>query len=250
MNIFPRSAVSLPLVDKLPIFSLPCRRVSVMAKSAKSMLANSVGIRLIVRVPLWAVCLVAILFARASFSDILRASHGHQVVGIDAASMPARRFNAVAARIYFTAKYSVEAMPTSLEVKLRTAALAWPAFSILGPSNAFRWYDLQLKQGSLFPAVAVQVISNKKDYAFQAPVLTSWYRVQFTIWAQPDSAATDAVLQAILGFLMQFNATGNPGQNAYAPNFMLNNLTGMEPALQPPVFKRVADFMMYSNDSL
>lgn len=143
-------------------------------------------------------------------------------------------------------------MPTALEAKLFAAAQAYPGFSILGTSP-FRWYDLMLREGSAFPAIVAQVIDNPKTYSYTAPVLTSWYRVQFTIWALPDSAATNDVLQVLLGFLVQFNAVGIPRLGSAGlpyPNLVLNNRPGIEERLEPPVYKRIVDVRVYNNDSL
>ena len=91
-------------------------------------------------------------------------------------------------------------MPTtvlSLQQKLFTGAQAYsPISSILASANYFRWYDSVLPQTPTInnlPAVVVQQINNPKDYSFTGRITTSWYLMQFTIWATPDSAAANAV---------------------------------------------------------
>lgn len=141
--------------------------------------------------------------------------------------------------------------PTYIKAKLFAGVQAFEplATMLTGPGSKLRWYDLQLDQDTLFPAVTVQVITNPKMYGFQSRVTTSWYRVQFTIWAQPDSAAADQVAVTMYNFLDQFNSIGIPGLSQY-PCIVEGGPEGSESQLNPPVYKRVIQAMIFNNDTI
>ena len=137
----------------------------------------------------------------------------------------------------------------TIQQKLFTGAQAFAPLANLLGSAPFRWYDTQLRQGSAFPAVVVTQISNPKNYAFQSRVTTSWYRMQFDLWAQPDSAATGQLAMALFAFLDQFNAIGIAGLSQY-PNLVVGDRGGIEPNLEPPVYRRTIDVRMFNNDTI
>lgn len=142
------------------------------------------------------------------------------------------------------------ATPLSIQEKLFAAAQAYAPLVGFLAGPPFRWYDTQLRQGTTFPAVVVTQVSNPKMYGFQARVTTSWYRMQFDIWAQPDSAATDHVAFALFDFFDQLNLIGVPNLSQY-PNLVDNGGRGeLEPNLEPPVYKRTCDVRMFNNDAI
>lgn len=139
-------------------------------------------------------------------------------------------------------------MSTPIEVKLVQAAAANSGLSGLLGSAPFRWYDTQLAQGSAFPAVAAQVISATKLYVFEGRPSLSRYRVQFTIWGGQNAGGRDAADQtrdALFAFLDSFSATA-PGQY---PNQVVMDRRALYFQADPPIFQRVIDAMIYSDDS-
>ncbi len=141
-------------------------------------------------------------------------------------------------------------MAQTLQQKLFAGAQAFPQLAAILGASPFRWYDTQLRQGTAFPAVVVTQISNPKVYAFQARVWTSWYRMQFDVWAVPDSAAADAVIGIMLAFFAQFNAIGIPGLSQY-PNLVEDAGRGsLQASLEPPVYKRTVEVRIFNNDTI
>ena len=140
-----------------------------------------------------------------------------------------------------------------LKAKIYAAASVYaPLTSLLGAPPNMRWYDTQLRQGSLFPAVVVQIVSNPQSYAFQAPLPTSFARVQFTVWAQPDSVAADNVADALYSFFADFNAYLPAGSKPlpYYANLVVGDREALVPKLEPPVFQRIIDVQMFNNSTV
>lgn len=141
-------------------------------------------------------------------------------------------------------------MPTSLKAKLFAAAKVDAGLSALLGSAPFRWYDVQLRQGSAFPAVEVMLISNPRTYVMAGRLPTGWSRVQFTIFGLgADSQNADLVAQALVNFLATFDAVGIPGLAVY-PNQVVGDRDAGMAATQPLTFMRVIDVMIFSNDSV
>lgn len=147
--------------------------------------------------------------------------------------------------------------PVYIKAKIFAAASSYAPLVALLKNGAgkFRWYDTQLDQGSEFPAVVVQVISNPKDYAFQNPVTTSWYRVQFTIWDHAvvgqtgvSSGSVDVVFQNMLAFFAQLNLIGIPELRCY-PNLVMGSREGLDASLEPPAYLRTVDVRMFNLDT-
>lgn len=144
---------------------------------------------------------------------------------------------------------------TSLEVKLRTSALAYPDLATLLTNSPaiprfpdFRWYDTQLLQGTVFPAIVVQLIAGSQMYGFARRLSTGFSRMQFTVWdTDPERARTiEATLYA---FLDQFSAYGLPGLSQYSNNVVLTR-QGMYPQSQPPQFWRINDVNIFENTAV
>jgi len=139
-------------------------------------------------------------------------------------------------------------MSTTLEVKLRTTASAFaPLIALLGTSP-FRWYDTQLVQGSVFPAIVALLVSDPKSYYLGGRMNTSFARVQFTIW-DTDAERGRSVEAALYDFLDVFNASGAPADRA-KPNYVVGARGGMYPQTQPPQFQRIIDAKIFNNDTL
>jgi hypothetical protein len=144
----------------------------------------------------------------------------------------------------------------SLEVKLRTAALAYPDLVALltnVPSVPqfpdFRWYSIQLLQGTKFPAVVVQLVSGGQSYSNYQRLSTSFNRVQFTIW-DTDSDRGRQVEQVLYSFLDVFNPAGLRSDLTGAPNFVILTRAGMYPTPNPPQFWRTNDAMIFDNTAV
>jgi hypothetical protein len=143
-------------------------------------------------------------------------------------------------------------MATDLKERIRLAAIATPALTAVLGTNPFRWYDTRLVQGSAFPAVVAQVISNVKSYVFGGRLPNSHSRVQFTLWAQNTSAGITALgnLERTVGtFLDSLNLIGISGLLQY-PNRIVLARDGFVPTPEPGNSLRLIDVMMASNDSL
>jgi hypothetical protein len=143
-------------------------------------------------------------------------------------------------------------MATPLKDKIRAAAIATPAFTALLGTSPFRWYDIQLNQGSQFPAVVVQIISGAPAYVMAGRLQCSTTRVQFTLWGQNNAtgvAFLASLESALLTFLDQLNLIGIAGLVQY-PNLVVGSRDGFVAIPQPGNPLRLIDAMIYSNDTL
>lgn len=146
-------------------------------------------------------------------------------------------------------------MSTALKTKLRTQAAADAGLTALLQSGSppfLRWYDTQLEQGQGYPAVVVQLISNPRQHVATGILPTSWARVQFTIWGGAYDAGTQAcesVVAALKSFLNTFNGVGIAAQVAY-PAVIMNIRDGMAAQPEGPIFQKLLDAMIFSNDSV
>lgn len=136
----------------------------------------------------------------------------------------------------------------TLEARLLTAAAANAGLAALLGSSPFRWYDTRLAQGTAYPAVTVQLVSGNKTYAFEGRLSTGWSRYQFTIW-DTDPERARSVESALVTFLDTFNGPGTAGLQQY-PNYVVLQRQGMFAEIEPPVFQRINDAMIFSNDTL
>ncbi len=143
-------------------------------------------------------------------------------------------------------------MATPVKDRIRAAAIATPALTALLGTNPFRWYDRQLYQGSAFPAVVVQAISDPRMYAIVGRLPTSFSRYQFTIWATNNAAGMTSlalVEAALVEFFETLNLVGISGLCSYS-NTVVNARDGFFPTPQPGNPTRMIDAMIYANDSL
>lgn len=137
-------------------------------------------------------------------------------------------------------------MSTSLEHKIQ-AGIA--AFAELNALVGARVYDTQFLQTTTYPAIAVQQVSNPKLYKIDGRMPNSWHRMQFTIRAASGAIARQVEL-ALFDFLDLFaSPMGNLGL-PLCPNYVVNVRSGLYPLTQPPLYDRVVDVMMLSNDTL
>jgi len=141
----------------------------------------------------------------------------------------------------------------SFKDTLRTAALANAGLAAL---IGTQWYDTQLPQTVALPptgslgAVVVQGISNPRMYSFTQRMSGSYARYQFTVWGGQFSAGAenrDAIASALVQFLDQFNAIGIAGLSRY-PNFVVGDRDSLFPQTDGPIFQKVVDAMMFSED--
>jgi hypothetical protein len=138
----------------------------------------------------------------------------------------------------------------SLIVAIRTAAQAYaPLTALLGAGSAIRINSLQLTQGSAFPAVVLQVISNPKNYAANYRLTTSVARVQHMVFgATPGGNNAWSVVQALTTFYDQANFIGIPGLSTY-PNRVVNVTETGIAATQPETFQIRFDVMIFYNET-
>lgn len=139
---------------------------------------------------------------------------------------------------------------TPIETKLYNAAAADVGLQALLGTNPFRLFDTQLDQGSAFPALVMQEISSPRNYVMEGQPTLARYRVQFTIWGGQFSQGRDdcdSVRDALYAFLADnFSAVGN-GQIA---NQVASDMRVLEPRTDGPIYKRIVDAFIYSDDSL
>lgn len=138
---------------------------------------------------------------------------------------------------------------TTLEVKLRTAALAFPGLTaLLGGTdpNAFRWDDSQLAQNSAMPAVVVLQVSGAPLFSTGGRNPLERIRMQFTIWGTTGQQARQ-VEQQVKQFLDGFYATGFSSSQA-GPNTIVNVRGGGYTQTSPIRYWRTIDAMIYNSD--
>jgi hypothetical protein len=140
---------------------------------------------------------------------------------------------------------------TSLKAMIYAAArqdAGLQALLLGGSPPIFNFWDTQLAQGSLFPAVVVNLVSNPRDYATTGRLPTSWARVQFTVYGTGnDSKNADLVVAALIAFLDTFNAaTGSPGAIAN-PTYVLGDRDGGIAITQPMTYQRFVDARIFWN---
>ena len=124
--------------------------------------------------------------------------------------------------------------------------------ALLLNGSTFQFGDQQLPQFwniTTKDAILVRIVSNPKDYVNSGPMVTSFARVQFTIFAHGnDSENASAVAAALFSFIQGFNAgqassTGTPG-----PNYVLNDMDAQFLQTDPQTYQRIIDIRIFSND--
>jgi hypothetical protein len=136
-------------------------------------------------------------------------------------------------------------MSLPIEVKLFAAASAFPALQAVLGSSPFRWYNVQLTEGSAYPAIVILKVSGPKLASYGGINSTSRYRIQFTIWEGPTPDVTDSTLSALRAFLAQFSGTAITGN--YSP--VVNELRRLYAETQPPIYQTIVDAMVTNNDT-
>lgn len=143
-------------------------------------------------------------------------------------------------------------MATPLKDRIRAAAIASAPITAIVGTNPFRWYDRQLNQGSVLPAVVVQEVSNPQQYALVGRFPTSFSRVQFTLWSVNTAlgmARLAALETALLEFFESLNLVGIPGLCSYS-NQVVNARDGFFATPEPGNPSRILDVMIFANDGL
>ena len=137
-------------------------------------------------------------------------------------------------------------MSSPLEVKLRTAALLDSTLTGLLGTSPFRWYSIQLYEGSAFPAMTVHQISSKPLYSVGGRNTLALCRVQFTIWEGYTPDDSNSVLDALRAFIDTFSAVGNPAQ---FPNQIVLETDGLYPNTQPGIYQTIVDVFIHNSDA-
>jgi hypothetical protein len=142
-------------------------------------------------------------------------------------------------------------VPTPVKDQLRTAVAAYaPLASLLTVAGTLNWYDTQLPQTATFPAIVMQQITGPKTYTFLARLATVWARYQFTIWGGQFSAGSemrDTLARVLPQFLDQVNLIGIAGLQQY-PNFIVGDRDSVFPQTDGPIFQKIMDAMIFSNE--
>src|SRR5690242_21333738 len=144
-------------------------------------------------------------------------------------------------------------MSTPLNERIRIGAAADAGLQALLGTNPFRlWFD-QLRQGSLMPAIVLQQISSATDYTATQRLATGWSRQQFMIWGGQDMAgqtARQAVAAALKTFLDQWDGGLGPGGTSVYPNHVENERDFVFFQKTTPIYQRLVDVMMYTDERL
>jgi hypothetical protein len=140
-------------------------------------------------------------------------------------------------------------MQTSLEVKLRNAALGNATLVSLLGSSPFRWFGPQAPPGLAFPSVEVQQVSQVPQYSTTALLISAQYRMQFTIWDE-DLERARSVKNAIIQFLTTFNAYSTSSAQPLQPNRVLNARLGKSQAATDPITWWITvDALIWNNET-
>jgi hypothetical protein len=137
-------------------------------------------------------------------------------------------------------------MPTPIEQKLITAMQANAAITALVGTAI---YDTQEVPGTPFPSIVLQTISHVPPYVMAGRVSTARYRIQFTLWGGQFAAgqqAAAALRDALFSFLDTFSAL--PAGSVSTQIAM--DRRALFPRTDGPIFQRIVDAMIWSDDSL
>jgi hypothetical protein len=149
----------------------------------------------------------------------------------------------------------------SLKQKLFSQASVFAPLQALLGTNPFNWYDEQLDMNALASgkaAIVVRQLPRRPMWANLGQLPTSFTRVQFTIYggvpdinAGADSQNCDAVVTAMQAFMPTFNATGIVSVPARGNQLVLDMDGGLtdDAETQPRTFKRILDYIIFSNDN-
>lgn len=136
-----------------------------------------------------------------------------------------------------------------VEQQLRVALVAGATGGLVG-SSVF----LQLPQNPAYPCVRVVLVS-------QIPIYTQNHdstqgtvsKARLQVDCYGDQSANSArvsedVARAVKADLQTFNAWATDGSNLSSPNRVLNVRSAIEQELQPPVFRRILDIEVWTQD--
>jgi hypothetical protein len=139
---------------------------------------------------------------------------------------------------------------TSLLVKILNSASAYTPLTTLLGTSPFRVYDMQLVQGSAFPATIIQQISGPQEYTFAGRLSTLTARMQLTVFgAAPGGENARAVIAAWVTFFDQFNADGITGR-ALSPNQCLSPVEMGIANTAPETYQVRMDVFVFHNQNL
>lgn len=137
------------------------------------------------------------------------------------------------------------------EVKLRTLAAADASLQAIFGTSPFRWWDSQLVQGSAFPSCVVRRISTVRMYQLEGLNQMSQPRFQFDI-RHPDPETARAAAKAVIAWLSTIDLASNAQFGSpqttppQFPCYLLNERTGMDYQLQPPIFVESLDVRVFN----
>jgi|SRR5215831_12435364 len=137
-------------------------------------------------------------------------------------------------------------MGTPIETKLITAASADAGMQAMFGG---RIYDTRENPGSPFPALTLQTVPSPKRYTAEGRNNLAEYRVRFVIWGgqfTSGEAQSTSGTNALMSFLDTFSAVAG-GQVA---TMILNDQRGLFPLTDGPIWQRIVDAHIYSDDSL
>ena len=141
-------------------------------------------------------------------------------------------------------------MPSTLIVKIISAASSYAPLTALLGTTPFRMYTLQDVQGGGFPAVTVRLVTQPRVYAFTGRLSSNFARVEFLIFgAAPGGENARAVAAAIISFLDQFNAAGLPSQKANANDVLDETELGIAET-QPLTFQIRLQARIFTNETV
>lgn len=138
----------------------------------------------------------------------------------------------------------------SLLVKILNAASIYAPLTTLLGTSPFRCYDLQLVQGSAFPATVIQQVSGPQVYTFAGRLSTLTARMQLTVFgAPPGGENARAVIAAWVSFFDQFNADGITGR-VLSPNQCLSPVEMGIAETAPETYQIRMDVMIFNNSTI
>lgn len=139
---------------------------------------------------------------------------------------------------------------SDLKTKIRTAASANVGLSAALGTSPFRWFDERKPQNAGLPCVVVTIVGKSPTYVITGRLRTGWSRVSFVIWGStPGSSNAYAVENALLTFLDQLNLIGISGLQQYPCNVVMQR-DSLYTQSEPPIYQRIVDAQIFSNDGL
>ncbi len=138
----------------------------------------------------------------------------------------------------------------SLKARIYAAASVDAGLIALLGSAPFRLWDQQLQQGSGFPAVVMEMVSNPREYVASGTLPTGWTRMQFRVYGSGNNSENaNDVVDALDAFLRTLNLTGLPNSPAF-PNLIVGDHDFGIASTQPFTYMRLLDVKLFVNDQL